>query len=238
MRTLAARSLRLTATALTAVTLTSACVNETYDGVPIDLSYSSTMRPSFVFGEATVDAFGIAIGFTRIHSCEPDDDPTLPWARRIQSLLFQDAHAHSPSTPTSSGVPVLLATSDEDSYDLVSAGLRPPRGETFCSVEVQLLAADDDIHLLHLLPEIVRHASIAQFGDDWVAAAAGSSRVFVLDAPLVPALGQTLHIALEDATFQAELALIDTDGLSKQQLSEALQDAAVDALTLQLLRDE
>lgn len=235
MRSLATR---LTATALAALTLTSACVNESYDGVPIDLSYSSTLRPGFEFGGATVDAFGIAIGFTRIHACESDEDPTVPWAQRLRGLLLQDAHAHSPSTPTSSGIPVLLATSDSDSHDLVSAGLRPPRGGSYCSVEIQLLAADDDTHLLDRIPEVLRHASIARLDGAWVGAAAGRSRIFVLDDALIPAPGQTLHIALDHAALQAELALVDAAGMNPQALSEALQDAAMDALTLQVMQGE
>lgn len=214
--------------------LSAACVNESYDGVPVDLRYQSTIDAGFEFeldaGElVTVDAFGISIGFTRVHVCE--DKALSPWAR-WSHWLVPVAHAHSPSTPTSSGIPIILST-EQHSEDLVRAGVRPVRGTEICSVEVQLLNADDDAHMLADLPEILGTASTARIDGQWFRSAAGTSRRFELVEPLLIEDGLTLSVGLPQTGFAAEVASIQ-DVETAQALSDALQDAAMRALTLEI----
>lgn len=214
--------------------LAAGCVNESYDGVPVDLRYQSTIESGFEFeldgGEVVeVGAFGIAIGFTRVHECAETTEK--PWAS-LGRWFVPIAHAHSPSTPTSSGIPIILSTQDQRE-DLVPAALRPVRGQTFCALEVQLLNADDDAHMLDALPEILGTASTAEVDGQWVRSAAGTSRRFELATPLLIEDGLSFKIALTQERFAQEVASIQAVA-TPQELSDALQDAALRALTLKL----
>lgn len=234
---------RTSVVALAALLSTTACVNESYDGVPIDVSYTSTIQPDFQVElpndqSSVVEAFGIAIGFTRIHHCAADGTaPSVPWVQRWSERLIPLAHAHSPSTPTSSGIPVILSTEAHGTTDRVTAALRPVRGERFCRVEIQLLAADNDAHLLEYLPDIETHASIARIDGEWVGAAAGPSRVFKLESSLVIEDGLHFRVELHNEDFQAAVAALELGSDAPEHLSEQLQDAALNALQVHIEHD-
>lgn len=219
------------ALACASMLFTAGCVNESYDGVPIDLLYQSDMKADFSViledgEEVRVSAFGIAIGFTRLHAC-PETQASV-W-QRVQDFVLPSAFAHSPSTPTSSGIPVVLSTRTHEA-DIIRGGLRPVRNERFCSVEIQLLNADDDAHLVDAMPEILGSASAANFNNLWHTSAAGPSRHIPLVPPLEASNEQRLEIRLSDELFQQELIELVAPATTAD-LGHALQDAALRALS-------
>lgn len=220
--------------------LATACASETYEHVPIDILYRSTATTGMEFtlsdGETLeLQQFGIAIGFTRIHLCE-ESERASAW-NPLRFFTIPQAYAHSPSTPTSSGIPVILSTDlpADRNEDLVSAALKPVPGKTVCNVEVQLLNADDDAHMVGFFPEIEGHASGAVFNDVFVGRPAGPSAKFPVEPPLVIEGEIQFTITLDDEDWQREIAHLETKAFpNMQDLADALQDAAMDALRLDI----
>lgn len=233
---------RIVPTACATLLLTAACSSETYENVPIDIVYRSTATAGLEIPlrdghTVTVQQAGIAIGFTRIHLCD-DQDLAMRW-NPLRFLALPVAHAHSPSTPTSSGIPVILSTDLDDTQqeDLVASALRPVPNVSICSVEVQLLNADDDGHMFSFFPEIEGYASAAIIDGELVGSFAGKSALFSLDPPLRTEGEIRFEISLLDENWQHELSSLHADELADvQALSDALQDAAMNALRLDLVQ--
>lgn len=216
--------------------LATACASETYDHIPIDILYRSTATSGTDFtlsdGEPLeLQQFGIAIGFTRIELC--DKPETASRWNPLKLLQSTDAHAHSPSTPTSSGIPVILSTDipADSNEDLVRSALRPVPGNDICHVKVQLLNSDDDAHMLQFFPQIEGHASAAVFNEQFIGSFAGRPVTFDLDPPLRIAGDIQFTISLEDEDWQREIAKLEAKKFNTaQDLADALQDAAMAAL--------
>lgn len=223
------------------VVLATACGSDTYDYVPVDVTYKSTATGGFDVtvpdGETVhVQKFGLAIGFTRIHLCEETSGASAFEHFRLRNLLVPTAHAHSPSTPTSSGIPIILSTEAFDVEDRVEAALRPVRGVEVCEVEIQLLAADDDAHLLKFLPEIEGAASSALVDDEWVHSGAGPSRTFPIDPPLKMDGEIEFTVTLDGGLWEANRNIPPSKLDSLEALGHALQDAALDSLTFEYVQ--
>lgn len=229
--------LRLLPAASATLLLAAACSSETYDNVPIDVSYTSNAAANFSVtladgSEHLVEQFGLAIGYTRIELCEDDAHASRLHPSRWFALPV--AHAHSPSTPTSSGIPVILSTlSDDDApyEDLIEAALRPVRGGDVCAVEVQLLNSDHDAHMLEYFPEIEGCASAAIIDGDKICTQAGPPVRFPVDPPLHMDGEIQFRITLDEEAWQTNLdALAFEDIADTKNLGDALQDAGMDAL--------
>lgn len=226
------------------VALATACGSDTYDYVPVDVTYKSTATGGFdvtlADGETvSVEKFGIAIGFTRIHLCEETTNASAFENFRLRNLWMPIAHAHSPSTPTSSGIPIILSTEAVDVEDHVEAALRPVRGVEVCEIEIQLLAADDDAHLLEFIPQIEGAASSARIDGEWVHSGAGRSRTFPVDPPLIMDGEIEFHVTLDGDRWETERNISpskDESLESLQSAGNALQDAAMRSLKVDVIQ--
>lgn len=238
------KTARIFASLSTVLALATACGSDTYDYVPVDVLYKSTATGGFDVTLADgkpvhVEKFGLAIGFTRIHLCEDTTVASTFGDFRLRDLLVPIAHAHSPSTPTSSGIPIILSTEAVGTEDLVEAALRPVRGVEVCAVEIQLLASDDDAHLLEFLPEIEGAASSALIDGEWIHSGAGRSRTFPIDPPLVIDGEISFHVTLDGDLWETKRNISpsqDESLDSLQSAGDALQDAAMDSLILNTLQ--
>lgn len=220
--------------------LAVACSNETYDNVPVDVLYTSDATADFTVTLADqedyhVSQFGIAIGHTRIELC-PETETAQRW-NPLRLLAMPIAHAHSPSTPTSSGIPVILSTLDQDAdsaafQDLVDAALRPVRGVDVCAVEVELHHSDDDAHMLENFPEIEDCSVAAVINDTLVCNAEEPVVRFPVDPPLHMDKDVQFRITLQNDAWQTNLNAIAFEELSDvDALLTELQHAAMDAIT-------
>lgn len=234
-----------TLTSLVAVVaLATACGSDTYDYVPVDVTYKSTATGNFDVTLADgntvhVEKFGLAIGFTRIHLCEERIQASAFERFHLHNLLMPIAHAHSPSTPTSSGIPVILSTEAVGTEDVVEAALRPVRGVEVCEIEIQLLASDDDAHLLEFFPQIEGAASSALIDDEWIRSGAGRSRIFPIETPLVMDGEIEFHVTLDGDLWETHRNIspsADESLESLQSAGDALQDAAMKSLTVDVIQ--
>lgn len=134
-----------------ALLATAACSSETYDGVPLDVRYTgSGASPTVASNDETsieLTTLRYAIGVTHILECpEASARATVfprQLAQRVGDWLWPAAWAHSPSTPTSSGTPVVVSVAPNSDVT-VERALRPVRGKRFCAVRILVAPADDD----------------------------------------------------------------------------------------------
>lgn len=222
------------ACAFLALIFGSSCTNEHYDDVPIDINYHASANGDVHLTstdgreDVPIGDVGVAIGFTRIHLC---DEHFFPGLSHLQRLIVPEAHAHSPSTPTSSGIPVVLSTAGH-APAYVPRALSPPRGITVCSVEIQLLNADNDILLLDDMPNIVGAASVAQIRGEWIQSLAGPSRTFDLDAPITIDHPLLFDLHLDQQQWEQELQAMAPVPDDPQHIGDMLQDAVLRSLIL------
>lgn len=233
--------LRVLGTLTLLFVLSVACSSETYEHIPIDITYVSDAKAGFdvaLADETTVhvEQFGLAIGYTRIHLC--DDSHATRLQRPFQIFSLPVAHAHSPSTPTSSGIPVVLSTDlpDKQNQDLIAAALRPVPGVEVCSVEIQLLKSDHDAHMLEFFPELEGHASAARIDGTVVGSLAGPPVIFDLKPSLRIQGEIRFEVRFDNAAWQQEIASLDGQMRDAQALADALQDAAMAALRFDLVQ--
>lgn len=209
-----------------------ACTSETYDAVPVDALYAPFGQPPVVVsnGDETLEltTMSVAFGLTRLIECEDDEGLSATRALRqwLADTMLPTANAHSPSTPTSSGTPVVLQL-HTDRDVMVASALRPVRGARFCAVTILVEPADEDARGLERAPEMLNRSVSATGllnGEPFQASVtARFERTLVLDPPLVADESVTLVI---DANIE-RVAAAFMDVSSSTELNERLLRAAL-----------
>lgn len=132
--------------------LASACaVSE--EGTTVELNLSTDGRPQFD------DALSLVIVVSELEllPCEPGI------AERMQQWLIPAALAHTSSSPTLLGNPLVLDVRAQQS--VVAGTLEPPPGE-YCGLRIFISAADDDSVGLDLHPWMLNRSVALARGSD------------------------------------------------------------------------
>lgn len=191
--------------------LVGGCVSETRPGLEVTLTLgvgapaeggcnAAAALPEFedVNGErVTFSALHVALGGAELVPCAAD-----ALLHRTGELLVPVARAHSETTPTRLGTPLVVDVLDAEARALPWGTLRPPP-RRYCALRVSALPADEDAQYAPgdgaMLGRTLRGAGVRAAGDE--ALELSSTAAFDVDLPLDAALLDagdqvTLHVCL------------------------------------------
>mgnify|MGYP007011825516 CR=1 FL=1 len=105
-------------------------------------------------GELVIEQLVVAVETVGLRACVELSARRVTDVARggLAWLISPSAHAHSPSTPTRSGVPLVLDVLSAE-RPVAERALRPPTGNVHCGVDVGYRAADDDAIGIDVHPE-------------------------------------------------------------------------------------